>query len=174
MKEYSTKDGGVVLIREATGDNLQAVIDLWNSVASEGKYLLTERVTDFQRRWFAQAIKGKIGLWVVSEIKARIVGACNLIPRGLGSVNKSRHVLTSGMAVLKEYRGIGIGTALMEYVINWAKTLDYEKISLSVFSTNAPAINLYQKFGFEIEGVKKKEFKIESKYVDEICMGKFL
>lgn len=174
MKEYSTKDGRVVVIREATGDDLQAIIDLWNSVASEGKYLLTERVTGFQRRWFAQTIKGKIGLWVVSEINGRIVGTCNLIPRGLGSVNKSRHVLTSGIAVLKEYRGIGIGNALMDYVINWAEAQNYEKISLSVFSTNAPAINLYQKFGFEVEGVKRKEFKIEGKDVDEICMGKFL
>ena len=174
MKEYPTKDGRVVVIHDATEDDLQAIIDLWNRVASEGKYLATEHVTDFQHRWFAQTIKGKTGLWVVSKIDARIVGACNVIPRGLGGVNKSRHVLTSGMAVLKEYRGIGIGKALMNYVINWAKTQNYEKISLSVFSTNAPALNLYQKFGFKIEGVKKKEFKIESKYVDEICMGKFL
>ena len=57
-------------------------------------------------------------------------------------------------------------------MINWAEAQDYEKISLSVFSTNTLATNLYQKFGFEVEGVKKKEFKIE--YVDEICMGKFL
>lgn len=110
MKEYSTKDGRVVVIREATGDDLQGIIDVWNSVASEGKYLLTERVTDFQRRWFAQTIKGKIGLWVISEINGRIVGACNLIPRGLGGVSKSRHVLTSGMAVLKEYREIVLET----------------------------------------------------------------
>jgi len=150
------------------------MIDLWNSVGSEGKYLLTERVSDFQRRWFAQTIKRKIGLWVVSEVDGRIVGTCNLIPRGLGSVNKSRHVLTSGIAVLKGYRGIGIGNALMDYVISWAEARDYEKISLSVFSTNTAAINLYRKFGFEVEGVKKKEFKIEGKYVDEICMGKFL
>lgn len=174
MKEYPTKDGRVVVIREATEDDLQAIFDLWNSVASEGKYLLTERVTDFQRRLFAQTIKGKIGLWALSEINGRIIGTCNATPRGLGSVNKSRHVLTSGIAVLREYRGIGIGNAIMDYVISWAKARNYEKISLTVFSTNAPAIDLYKKFGFNVEGVKKKEFKIEGKYVDEICMGKFL
>lgn len=50
----------------------------------------------------------------------------------------------------------------------------YEKISLSVFSTNKRAINLYKKFGFEIEGVKKKEIKIDEEYVDEILMALFL
>jgi ribosomal protein S18 acetylase RimI-like enzyme len=174
MKKYSAKNGRAVVVREATEKDLPAVIDLWNSVASEGKYLLTERVTDFQRRLFARTIKEKIGLWMVAEINGEIVGSCNLIPRGFGAASKSCHVLTSGIAVLKEYRGIGIGNALMDYGINWAKVNNYEKISLSVFSTNIPAIKLYKKFGFEVEGVKKKEFKIEGKYVDEICMGKFL
>jgi RimJ/RimL family protein N-acetyltransferase len=49
-----------------------------------------------------------------------------------------------------------------------------EKISLTVFSTNKPAISLYRKLGFEVEGISKKQYKIEGKYVDEVTMGKFL
>ena len=39
---------------------------------------------------------------------------------------------------------------------------------------NKAAINMYRKFGFEIEGICKRQFKIDEKYVDEIIMGKFL
>ena len=104
----------------------------------------------------------------------RVVGVCDLTPRGLGEASKSRHVVGLGMSILKEYRGIGIGSAMMDYMISWAKEKGYKKISLSVFSTNQPAINLYRKFGFEIEGVKKMEFKINGEYVDEILMALFL
>lgn len=174
MEEYSTKDGRIVVIREATESDLQAIIDVWNSVAAEKRHILTEQVTDFQRRWFQQTIREKSGLWAVSEVEHRIVGACNLTPRGGGRVVKTRHVVQLGMAILSGWRGIGIGNAMMEYMIDWARKKRYEKISLSVFSINEPAIDLYKKFGFEIEGVKRKEFKIEGEYVDEVCMGKFL
>jgi RimJ/RimL family protein N-acetyltransferase len=76
---------------------------------------------------------------------------------------------------LKKFRGLGIGLAMMDYLIEWARKQEgLEKISLTVFSTNKPAINLYQKFGFKIEGISRKQYKIEGKYVDDIIMGKFL
>lgn len=174
MEKYSTKDGRIVIMREASERDLQAIIDVWNSVAAEKRHILTERVTDFQRKWFQQTIGDKSGLWAVSEVDQRIVGACNLMPRGGGRVVKTRHVVQLGMAILSRWRGIGVGNAMMDYMIGWARKKGYEKISLSVFSTNESAINLYKKFGFEVEGIKRKEFKIEGKYVDEVCMAKFL
>ncbi|HEU12758.1 MAG TPA: GNAT family N-acetyltransferase, partial [Euryarchaeota archaeon] len=45
---------------------------------------------------------------------------------------------------------------------------------LEVFSTNVNAIELYKKLGFEIEGIRKKQFKIEGNYVDDVLMAKFL
>jgi len=173
LKTYPMKDGREVVIREALEEDLETVIQVWNKVASEKKYILVEEVTDLQRKRFMEIMEKKIGFCIVAEVEGKIVGNCVLVPRGLVAY-KSRHVLDLGMQVLREYRGLGIGNALMDYIIEWAKKHGYEKISLSVFSTNKPAINLYVKFGFEIEGVKKKEFKIEGKYVDEVCMGKLL
>jgi hypothetical protein len=70
---------------------------------------------------------------------------------------------------------MGIGTAMMNHIIGWAeKQKGLEKISLAVFSTNKAAISLYRKFGFKIEGVSERQYKIEGKYVDDITMGKFL
>ncbi|MEM2974869.1 MAG: GNAT family N-acetyltransferase [Candidatus Bathyarchaeia archaeon] len=173
IKTYPMKNGRKVAIREALEEDFETVIQIWSAVASERKYILAEKITDLQRKWFIEIMGKKIGFCIVAEVEGKIVANCSLVPRGLVA-NKSRHVLDLGMQVLKEYRGLGIGNALMDYAIEWAREQGYEKISLSVFSTNKPAINLYKKFGFEIEGVKKKEFKIEGEYVDEVCMGKFL
>lgn len=173
MKTYPMKDGRKVVIREASQEDFEEVIQVWAAVASERKYILIEQVTDFHRKWFINVMRKKMGVCIVAEIEGKIVANCNLVPRGLGAA-KCRHVLDLSIHVLREHRGLGIGNALVDYAIDWAQKHNYEKISLSVFSTNTPAINLYKKFGFEIEGVKKKEFKIEGEYVDEVCMGKFL
>ncbi|MDO5768797.1 MAG: GNAT family N-acetyltransferase [Psychrobacter sp.] len=64
-----------------------------------------------------------------------------------------RHVASFGMAVKVGFHGMGIGTALLAAAIdlsdNW---LNLHRLELTVFTDNAPAIALYKKFGFEIEG----------------------
>ena len=160
-----------MILREAGEDDIQGLLDVMDSVASEGRYTPAERIHDLQRELIAKSIKEKAG-WLVAEMDGRIVGEGNLHSQRFRT--KSQHVAVLGMNILKNYRGIGIGNAMMDYMISWAKERGYKKISLSVFSTNQPAINLYKKFGFEIEGVKKREFKINGEYVDEILMALFL
>jgi ribosomal protein S18 acetylase RimI-like enzyme len=85
----------------------------------------------------------------------------------------SQHAVDLGINIIGDFRRIGIGKAMMDYMIGWAKEKGYEKITLSVFSTNQRAINLYKKFGFKIEGMKKK-YMINGKYADEVLMELFL
>lgn len=66
-----------------------------------------------------------------------------------------------------------MGTALMDYAIKWARRRRVEKIVLRVFSANSRAAELYFKFGFVAEGVRKK-FMADGKCVDEALMGLFL
>jgi len=54
--------------------------------------------------------------------------------------------------------------------MEWTEKTGLEKVSLTVFSTNKPAIRLYAKFGFQIEGIMRKQFKVKGKYVDEVIM----
>jgi hypothetical protein len=87
---------------------------------------------------------------------------------------KTKHVRNLAMGVARQYRGMGVGTALMDYAIRWARQRKVKKIVLSVFSTNRKAIALYEKFGFASEGRRKRQFLIDGKYVDEIMMGRFV
>jgi L-phenylalanine/L-methionine N-acetyltransferase len=71
------------------------------------------------------------------------------------------------MAVHDDYQNRGIGTALMAAAIDLADNwLNLKRLELQVFTDNAPAIHLYEKFGFIIEGTHKADTFREGKYVE--------
>lgn len=110
-------------------------------------------------------------LILVAEYEGRIIGVLTLTRE---SFRKNYHVAVLGIAIRNDFRHVGIGTALMNTSFEWARENGIEKICLEVFSTNNNAISLYRKLGFEVEGIKKKQFKIRGEYVDDILMAKFL
>lgn len=90
-----------------------------------------------------------------------------------GSKPRIRHSGEFGISVLKAYWGKGIGTALLEYLIQWAEESNIiQKINLRVRSDNTQAIKVYEKFGFVTEGRVTREFFIDGQFYDIILMGK--
>ena len=84
-----------------------------------------------------------------------------------------RHVGHFGIMVHDDYQGQGVGKALTAAVLEAAdRWLDLARIELEVFSDNEPAIHLYKRFGFEIEGRKRKDFFRDGQYVDSLIMGR--
>src|SRR5512136_388715 len=66
---------------------------------------------------------------------------------------RRRHVGQLGMAVRDDWQGKGVGTALMQAMIDMADGwLNLSRLELDVYTDNEPALKLYQKFGFTIEG----------------------
>jgi len=86
------------------------------------------------------------------------------------------HVGSLAMSVQPKSRKKGVGTALLQSVMDWAKENPViEKVTLEVFATNQPAIGLYKKIGFLEEGQKIRGVKItDAKYVDLIVMYRFV
>ena len=75
--------------------------------------------------------------------------------RGYGNIdNKTPEFAIS---ILKDFRGLGIGTALMKAMLELLKEHGYEKTSLAVQKDN-PAVKLYKKVGFQIRDERKEEF----------------
>ncbi|MGC9345608.1 MAG: GNAT family N-acetyltransferase [Candidatus Bathyarchaeales archaeon] len=171
MKQHPLKNKQKVIVRKAHEDDAGAIKNIVNSIASEKYYVVPE----CSREDWDEAIReirNRKGLIIVAQVNGKIVGMAYLVR---GKFAKNNHVGFLGILVLKGFRRRGIGEAMMNYVMKWAQKQDgLEKISLTVFSTNKVAINLYRKFGFAIEGISKKQYKIEGKYIDEITMGKFL
>jgi putative acetyltransferase len=99
-----------------------------------------------------------------------IVGTAGL---HVNELPRKRHSGTIGIMVHTEYQGMGIGKQLMSTVLDVADNwLMLTRIELEVFADNEKAINLYQKFGFEVEGVKKKAAIRNGRYADEMLMGR--
>ena len=83
----------------------------------------------------------------------------------------TRHSATLGMFVVAARRGRGIGTALMQEAIRWARERGVERVELTVYPHNEAAIALYRLFGFEPEGRLVRHSKKSYGYEDEILMA---
>jgi len=171
MKSYPTKDGRIVVIRDANEKDAKAITDVVNSVASEKRYIFVEKSREDWDNAIIEMKQKERGLLLVAQVKEKVVGMGHLAK---GKWEKNRHVGFLGMVLLKKFREVGIGTAMTDYMLRWARQEQLEKISLRVFSTNERAIGLYQKFGFESEAVIKRQYKFEGEYMDELFMRKFL
>jgi putative acetyltransferase len=77
--------------------------------------------------------------------------------------------------VRKEWRGQGVGSALMSAAIAWARqTGIVSRIELQVYVRNQAAIALYRKFGFEVEGRRRRVVYQNGEYLDDLVMALLL
>lgn len=87
--------------------------------------------------------------------------------------HRMRHSGSIGIVVHKDYQNIGVGTALMNAIIdiadNWLMLI---RLELTVFEDNVGAIHLYEKFGFEKEGLKRLAGIRNGKYENEYMMAR--
>ena len=87
---------------------------------------------------------------------------------------RRKHVGQLGMAVRDDFQGKGVGTALMRAAVDMADHwLDLLRLELGVFVDNEPAVRLYQKFGFIIEGTLTRYAFRAGTYADVYAMARF-
>jgi putative acetyltransferase len=123
------------------------------------------------RKRLAEPPEGLFSL--VACVEGEVVGSLALetSPTRWGT----RHVASIGMAVRDDWQGRGVGTVLMEAALDLADNwLSLTRVELHVYVDNAPAIALYEKFGFEIEGTHKRFAYRDGEYVDAYSMARLL
>lgn len=86
---------------------------------------------------------------------------------------RRRHVASFGMGVRDDWAGRGVGTALLGAAVDLADNwLNLQRLELTVYSDNVPAIALYRKFGFEQEGCAPAYAFRQGRFVDALHMGR--
>lgn len=123
-------------------------------------------------RWFSTnySDKNQVLLGIYSNETNLIIGIVRLM-----FIDWISAVTEFGMFIGdKNSRGIGIGTEVMKKIIDYAfRSLNLRKIFLKVIMDNLAAIKLYKSVGFNEEGVLKKHYWGDGKYVDVLVMSLF-
>ena len=139
------------------------------SVCKEGKYLAnTSGFSKKQTKSFVEKVISNNYSQFFAIENNQIIGWCDIIPK---EQELHKHVGVLGMGIISGFRKKGIGTELMSRTISHARLNGIERIELEVYANNLIAQKLYKKFGFVIEGVKRKGKKINDEYEDVIMMG---
>jgi putative acetyltransferase len=162
-----------LVVRPAVPGDAASFFELWQAVVAEGRYVRTETIKTSVRHYRRRFRRS----WTSDEAEIVAVDGSRVI----GHLNVSReespatwHVASLGMSVAADRRGQGVGTALLDECIRWARLFDVEKLALSVYPDNERAIGLYRKFGFVEEGRLTGHSKKSIGYRDEIVMGLWL
>ena len=163
-----------ILYRNPVVEDAQEIVDFYNYVGGETSYLSFEK-DEYPLNLEAQIedIKSTNSSPINEMILA--IGDGKII--GIGTINSSnkikcRHCGELGIVVAKEYQGKGIGTTIIQKLIDWAKANGVTtRIQLDTRKDNESAIRLYEKFGFEMEGCLKNQTLLNGTYYDLCVMG---
>ena len=153
-------------IRPARAGDAEAMAELFAAVAGERTGIATEPPVDLAER--AALFAGSAGESVVAVADGQLIGMIH--------VQASRHGFGElGMLVDRGWRGRGVGSALLEAAIGWARTRGLHKLCLEVFAHNAAAVALYRRCGFAEEGRRPHQYRRASGELwDTIVMGPLL
>ena len=151
-------------IRPAEDSDRLGLALLFAAVAGERDGIATEPPVDVE----AVAARWTLDGTLVAVAAADVVGLLH--------VEASRHGFGDvGMAVAREWRGLGVGSELLAAAIEWARERGLHKLCLGVFAHNAAGIALYKKFGFVEEGRRVEQYRRASGALwDSIEMGLLL
>jgi putative acetyltransferase len=166
-----------VNIRRATVADASALVDHIKAVVSEPVRTAPldpdEVMTvDQEKAAIEQYAASPRAILLVAEDGGKIVGELTL--RCISPRRALEHVASLGMSVHSAYRRRGIGRALLEHAIEWAKGIGITRIELYVFADNAPAIALYEALGFVHEGRRRHFVRFGDTYIDDLVMARLL
>jgi L-phenylalanine/L-methionine N-acetyltransferase len=123
----------------------------------------------WRERLSAKGTEGDLQLVALAE--GDILGAAGLM--GFSPMRR-RHACMLGIAVIGHAQGQGVGTALMKALTDYAdRWTTFLRIELTVYADNPNAIALYEKFGFEREGVLRNYSLRDGQFVDVVSMARF-
>ncbi|HEX4921673.1 MAG TPA: GNAT family N-acetyltransferase [Candidatus Bathyarchaeia archaeon] len=161
------KDGRRVQVRDYSPHDKEALISMYASLSQESlRWSLPPYNRARIERWISNPENSIILLVVDGD---RVVGHLQI------SVGTSSRFLGIGELFVylhQDYQNVGLGKVLMDEALSQARRRHLHRIELTVVTDNERGIHLYEKAGFQREGVKRENFMgDDGKYHDEVVMG---
>lgn len=177
-EQVTLRDGRIVLVREVESRDGPGMVQLRREVAHERAYTLLEPDEVDARE------PGMLrDLSVNDPNELRLLARCGErdddviadLTLGTRSFRRIAHVAKLGMEIRKDYRGAGLGDAMLRIALAWAAAHPIiSRVELQVFADNARALALYRKHGFVEEGRRRKYMHVGDRYLDDLIMGTFV
>jgi putative acetyltransferase len=157
-------------IRRAEPDDCEALYEIFTaSTVYAGTLQLPYPSREYWRRRLSENVDSVY--YLVGTIEGRIVGMVSVAT--FPNRPRRRHAGAIGISVDEKWQGKGVGRELMRAIVDFADNwLNLTRLELEVYADNEPAIRLYERFGFEVEGRLRQHALREGKFVDSIVMGR--
>jgi RimJ/RimL family protein N-acetyltransferase len=170
----TARDGRPWSLRPARPTDARGLANLFASVRSEGRWLLTppSALSQPSEAFFiGEMIRSSDGLTLVAEADGEVIGNV------LVSVERnavSSHVGTLSIVVADGWREVGIGSEMVRAAQDWCIDSGLLKLGLAVFPDNERAIAVYEHAGFVPEGLRRRQYRGEGGVLrDELLMAWF-
>jgi RimJ/RimL family protein N-acetyltransferase len=161
-------------------DDAVALIALINALAAERNQLFIQPIDPangiilLRQHLAAIRTSGNEVVLVAREFGMASGELIGLVTGTRGAHPARRGVVEIGIGIRATHRGRGIGFALLAALEVWARAQACHRLHLHVVTTNTPAIALYRKAAFVIEGEMKATAIIDGRHIDELEMAKIL
>ena len=172
------RDGRKIVIRSAEPEDAVCMLQYMKTMLGETPFLLrTPEEFSYTPEEEARILAGRKNdprcLMLVAETEGQIIASADVSSHGAKS--RVYHRAELGISVRKDYWRQGIGSALMERLISFAKQSCFEQIELTVESKNQRALRLYLKNGFIVYGTRPHGMKYpDGSYDQDYLMIKML
>lgn len=156
------------MIRKITGRDFDFIYELYMH-PQVNPYLLYDPMTVHEfKAVFADLLDRNIVH--IFEHDGTASGMFKLVPL---TYRTSHIAYLGGVAIHPSFGGKGLGFAMLQEILSYAKELGFLRVELSATITNEKAIRLYEKAGFEKEGILRKysRLKNEDMFLDEVMMS---
>lgn len=122
------------------------------------------------RKFVLDNIRSNAPQWVAIA-ECSVVGWCDISVKPRPTL---AHSGVLGMGVRREYRGCGIGGALIRATLEAAHERSFTRVELTVRADNVRAKRLYDRLGFAVEGICRNHIRVDGNYYDSYLMALLL
>lgn len=177
-KTVLLKNGRTCLLRSPEECDAEAMLEYLHATSAETPYMLREPEevradVEEERAFLRKTAENPRQMMLSAFVDGQLAGTCSFA--AISERERLRHRCTVGISLYRAFWGMGIGTVLLREILAAAKAAGFELAELDVVSANAPAIGLYEKFGFETTGTVRHAFKYrDGSYADFLFMVKEL
>jgi GNAT superfamily N-acetyltransferase len=145
-----------MLIRKATDQDWPRIYPFYAAIMAEGKTypFPGQQTPDEARPWWMEEPPGQTVVAVTGD--GTICGSAKM---GANRPGRGAHIATGSFIVDPAHQGQGVGRALGEYVLRWARAEGFRGIQFNaVVEANHPAVHLWRSLGFDIIGTVPEAF----------------